>query len=113
MIVDPGMLSMLAELRMPGQPDPVLEILDVFGEDGARVVRWIEQAYADSDSDELRRAAHRLKGAAANVGAKELADVLTRVERTAREGRIDAVSEDVARIPTLFVESVTALRALC
>lgn len=112
MFVDPSMISMLAELRIPGEPDPVEEILGVFENDAVEVMRWIADAHAARDAEALRRASHRLKGAAANVGAAELAQALARVEQAARAGDIDAATADVARLPELFRESLTALQAL-
>lgn len=111
-LVDPSMITMLSELRMPGQPDPVLEILEMYREDGASVVKWIADAHEAGDADQLRRAAHRLKGASANVGATELAGVLTRLEKMARDGRLAETDSDVARVPELFERSVEALLAL-
>jgi len=106
------MIAMLAELRIPGQPDPVREILEVFAVDGERGLSILGEAFASNDSDGLRRAAHRLKGAAANVGAVELATLLARVEDGARGGHLEVLDGDLRRAAHLFRDSLTALEAL-
>jgi len=47
----------------------------------------------DADPREVATLAHRLKGAAANVGAHQLSDVLARIERQGRSGEWPSVPD--------------------
>jgi HPt (histidine-containing phosphotransfer) domain-containing protein len=54
------------------------------------VLAELERAVADDDAAALRAAAHKLKGSALNLGAKEVADVSRRLEELGDEERTDA-----------------------
>ena len=56
----------------------------------ADVVAELEKAVADGDAAALRATAHKLKGSALNLGAKEVADVSRRLEELGDEDRTDA-----------------------
>jgi HPt (histidine-containing phosphotransfer) domain-containing protein len=47
-------------------------------------------AAASGDGAEIAKAAHVFRGAAATIGARGLAELLERVENTARAGQVDA-----------------------
>lgn len=112
MFVDPTFVAMIRELRMPGQPDPVEEILGLFRDDAREVGGMLAQAAARSDWDGVRRGAHRLKGASANVGATGLCEALTRLEAAAVDGRAEAVRAGLAGLPALVERTLAALYAL-
>jgi HPt (histidine-containing phosphotransfer) domain-containing protein len=61
-------------------------------------VERIERAAAEGDCEEAARAAHQLKGAAANVSAERLRETLGRIERSSRSGRIEQVADSLRQL---------------
>lgn len=112
MLVDPAPLSMIRELQMPGLPDPVEEILELFRQDALDVGRMLHDAAAAGDMEGVRRAAHRLKGASVNLGCTALTAHLTVLEDDARAGLHEAVRSGVAAVPGLAERTLAALYAL-
>jgi signal transduction histidine kinase/DNA-binding response OmpR family regulator len=55
----------------------------------------MNSALANGDAQELRRAAHKLKGAAATLGAKTIAQRCTALEIIGKEQRLDAAAEHI------------------
>ncbi len=69
---------------------PFLEDMPIYLED-------MEQAAAAGSGEQLRRAAHAIKGAAGNLGAGPLAKVAREIEEKAEIGEIDAAAEMLSR----------------
>ena len=63
------------------------ELVAVFLDDSPEQVRRLAEAVARTDAREVTSAAHRLKGAAANLGADRLAELCRELEAIGREGR--------------------------
>jgi HPt (histidine-containing phosphotransfer) domain-containing protein len=113
MLVDPAMLAMLKDLRLPGQPDPVEEILTVFEADGQRMLARLQLAARNQDARGAHEAAHRMKGSAANLGAVALQGRLQAIETVTKESGLPAdLDEEVARLTALFRETVDHLKRL-
>ena len=110
-LLDTSMLEMLASLASPGEPSPVLEILEVYRDDGTQVLAALQQATSDGDLEQVRRTAHRLKGSSANMGAVALVEVLGRVEEDALGGITPRLEADVLRAQQLFLESLAGIEA--
>ena len=69
-LIDPMRLDAMTA----GFPEVRDEIIRLFLDDIRTLTADIDGAFQASDADRLRRAAHTLKGASANVGALGLAD---------------------------------------
>lgn len=84
--------DLLEELKLLMQDEfPVL--LETYLRDSERQLFTISQAWDAGDMDQLRRAAHSLKGASGNIGAARLAELCGSLETAAVEGRGKAVAE--------------------
>jgi HPt (histidine-containing phosphotransfer) domain-containing protein len=70
------------------------ELLDMFIADAQLQTHTVELSVGTQQFDEVIRAAHTLKGAAANVGALRLAETARELERAAR----DRDAEHAARV---------------
>jgi len=106
--LDPALLDTLRGLRVPGEPDPVVEILDVFCRDTPLRMREAVEAAGSHDAEPLRIAAHTLKGSANNLGARRLGIVADALEIAVRVGDWETIGK---RIPEL-TEEYAALEAL-
>jgi len=95
--VDPAILAGLRDLRVPGEPDPLAEFIDLFLEDVPSRLRAIKAALAKPDAAALKEAAHSLKGSANNLGARPLARLCADLEKLGAQ-------EDVAAALRLLPE---------
>lgn len=74
------------------------ELIELFLEDQHERLSSIEQAIAGGDSADLRREAHTLKGAAANMGALALQHLARELEEAGRNGQLGPAPELLERI---------------
>lgn len=79
--LDFSVLNTLRDLSEPGQPDPVVELIDLFMEDAPDRLHAMQTSLDRRDTDALKIAAHSLKGSAKNLGAKPLARICAELER--------------------------------
>jgi HPt (histidine-containing phosphotransfer) domain-containing protein len=82
-IIDRSVLDEIRALGGPGD-DLLSEVIGVFLAEGPGQVRSVTEALAARDAAAIQRAAHRLKGSALGVGARQLADLAGAVEVAAR-----------------------------
>ena len=81
--LDFSVLATLRDLSEPGQPDPVIELIDLFMEDAPDRLHAMESSLDHRDQEALKVAAHSLKGSAKNLGAKPLARICAELEKQA------------------------------
>lgn len=79
-------------------------LVHTFIADSALRLAEIQSAFARGLADDVRKAAHSLKGASANLGLVRLAEACRQLEDAAREGRlagaapgVEAVAQEQAR----------------
>ncbi|HEX8559864.1 MAG TPA: Hpt domain-containing protein [Pyrinomonadaceae bacterium] len=80
--VDSGVLLSLEEAQVEGEPDLIVELIDLYDEDTPRRLADIRGAFAARDLAALRRAAHGLKGSSASLGARRVALLCDKLERS-------------------------------
>jgi two-component system, sensor histidine kinase and response regulator len=98
-VLDPASIN---ELVTAGGPEFLAEILDMLLESGDAGLREMKQLLAVRDSAGTGKAAHTLKGAAAGVGAVELAAACARIESAGRNGDGEALPALVADASACF-----------
>ena len=81
--LDFSVLSTLRDLSEPGQPDPVVELIDLFMEDAPDRLQAMQTSLDRRDIEALKIAAHSLKGSAKNLGAKPLGRICAELEKQA------------------------------
>ncbi|MBM4345652.1 MAG: response regulator, partial [Deltaproteobacteria bacterium] len=100
-------VGVLADLKRAGGRDVVQLVIGLFEEAAADAQRELRQAAGDLD--QLARLAHRNRGTAGSVGARRLAQALSKLENAARAGQPDQV---IAELDACEAELKLALRAL-
>jgi signal transduction histidine kinase/DNA-binding response OmpR family regulator/HPt (histidine-containing phosphotransfer) domain-containing protein len=80
-------------LREAGAESALYSILDTFLRQGPDRLASLAAAVASGTGAEIMKAAHVFRGAAATIGARDLAELLQRVETSARAGEIDDARE--------------------
>jgi len=81
-------LDELGGVETPTFRDLFASLLLSFADRAPGQLEQLEQACAAQDPDALERAAHSLKGSAANLGARALADLCFALEQRGRDGEV-------------------------
>src|SRR5438876_1174928 len=82
-----------ATLREAGAESALYSIIDTFVRQAPDRLAALAGAVASGTGTEIAKAAHVYRGAAGTIGARELAELLERVETTARAGDIEQAQE--------------------
>ena len=85
-ILDRTIIDGLKELREPGQPDPLRELINLFLRDSLPRLEKMRTAAISGDLHTLGAAAHTFKGSASNLGARHLATLCTSLEKQSQAG---------------------------
>ncbi|MCA8961612.1 MAG: response regulator, partial [Planctomycetes bacterium] len=80
-------------------------LLDVFGRDAPELVAEVERATARGEPEAVRRAVHRLRSSAAQLGAVGLARLCERIES-------EPMADDVTRLRGALDATIVELRSL-
>jgi CheY-like chemotaxis protein/HPt (histidine-containing phosphotransfer) domain-containing protein len=84
-VLDPSRLEELLDLD-PGDPTMLLRFIDRFGPNARATLATMRDHRVAGAAHELSRAAHGLKGSAANLGAARLAELCAQVEHQGEDG---------------------------
>ncbi len=96
--LDPARLVELKQLDAGGDPSVTAEIVSTYLRLAPESIDEMRRAVRDDDAAALERAAHRLRGSSANIGARHMAELCARVERGARDGAVSTTEPDLALI---------------
>ena len=97
-------------LREAGAEEALYSILDTFLRHAPERVATLATAVAGGSGVEIAKAAHVFRGAAATIGARELAELLERVETTARAGEVENTREAFERVSPVAHNVIDYLR---
>ena len=78
--IDPAILASLDEAWEEGEPDLVVELIDLYLGDAPQWVEAMRTAAAGDDATVLKRAAHTLKGSSGSLGISRVAEVCRMLE---------------------------------
>jgi HPt (histidine-containing phosphotransfer) domain-containing protein len=106
-ILDPGPLDDL--LNLGGSSELVHELIDLFVEDVPARLAILKTALDASDAPQAMMEAHQLKGALSNMGLVRFADLASRIEAQARDGRLEAVPGIAEVFSAAYEEALQAL----
>jgi HPt (histidine-containing phosphotransfer) domain-containing protein len=111
-VIDPQMIESLRALN-PGDNDEFLrEIVGIFLEDTPLRMVELDDSLAAGDRVKFTRAAHSIKGSAANLGAVQLRAAAEKLEHASRQADLTDVGPLVAAIKAEFGRAQSALAAL-
>jgi HPt (histidine-containing phosphotransfer) domain-containing protein len=92
-ILNLSILESFREFQVPGAPDLVAELTDLFVEDTKKRLAALHEAVAKKDAKAVEQEAHTLKGSAGNIGARRI---------TAIVGEMETKADDFERIKFLL-----------
>jgi PAS domain S-box-containing protein len=106
--IDLAMIASLKELRTPGEPDPVEELVALFCQEAPARITQLEEAFANQNVEAVERAAHSLKGSCSNLGAKRMAQTAMEIMEIARGQKlppanlVESMRPEFARVKPLL-----------
>ena len=107
--VDESAMGLLSQLSLPHDgTDFLTQMVDLFIETAPPLFEQLKAAIAASDPGAIERAAHRLKGSAANFGAHRLTRCLDDLEAKGRDGDVAGCVALLARTLAEYAQ-VTAI----
>ncbi|HEV7681326.1 MAG TPA: Hpt domain-containing protein [Pyrinomonadaceae bacterium] len=80
-VISRAVLEGLRKLQQPGEPDFVMELIDLFLHDTEANLRALRGALLRNNATEVRHLAHLMKGSSANIGASRMAALYEELER--------------------------------
>lgn len=91
-------LANLRALAEPGEPDPLVEFIDMFFTDTPMVLQRLHDSVKAGDASATREAAHSLKGSSSNLGAEIMWEYCKELEMQAKDGLLDNAERLLAQI---------------
>jgi HPt (histidine-containing phosphotransfer) domain-containing protein len=110
--LDPHTLDTLRKLTTPGEPDVLAQVLRIFLDEAPRRLERLHSALAEGDAVEFQRAAHSLKGAAGNIGARAVHDAARRADELGKTGHLDSAAPLVTDIERRLGEVMAEIKEL-
>jgi len=109
--LDRTVIDGLKELREPGQPDPLAELIDLFLKDARPRMEKMETAATAGELLPLAAATHTLKGSASNLGARRLSNLCATLEKQAKAGEGDGARKTFGEVKAEFERVEELLKA--
>lgn len=111
-VIDPQAIENLRSLN-PGDNDEFLrELTLIFLEDTPQRIVDLEQSLAAGDTARFTRAAHSIKGSAANMGATLLRSAAEKLEHHSRKDGLVGVNEMIETIRQEFAQAKASLELI-
>ncbi len=88
------------------------ELAEIFINDAPEQMSAIKEAVISRNNETLEKAAHKLKGAVANFGRNTTTDTASKLEKMAKENKLDGVEEVYSYLVKDIENLINALSAL-
>jgi CheY-like chemotaxis protein len=110
-VLDPAVLSELRQFQGEGEPDIVQELAEAFQFETPPLFTLLRRAVIEEQPEQLRRAAHNLKGSSSNLGARTMAALASELEALGKRGMVDGAAVLVAHLEQEYQRVCQALAA--
>ncbi len=109
--LDPAVLSELRQFQGEGEPDIVQELAEAFQFETPPLLGALRQAIVEGQPEQLKRAAHNLKGSSNNLGAQTMAALSAELEAIGKNGTVEQATELVTHLEQEYQRVCQALAA--
>jgi HPt (histidine-containing phosphotransfer) domain-containing protein len=107
--IDLSALAALGEFSGAGEPDLIVELIDLYLTDGAERITQIKHAEITADRILLKKAVHSFKGSSGSLGFQHIVKLCEQLERVQGQDDLKALVE---RLELKFAGVCAALREL-
>ena len=109
--VDLAMLACYEEVQLDGEPDLIVELVDLYLEDAPRRVAAMRDAFGKTDWRSMKREAHSLRGSSGSLGGQQMALICSEIEATESSDPSSDVAGLLSRLDQEFERVVHVLKA--
>ncbi|MGI9272953.1 MAG: response regulator [Woeseiaceae bacterium] len=111
-ILESNALEQISELDPQGDAGLLSSVIGTYVENAKLLMQDLKDSIRNQDADGIIRASHSLKSSSANVGAKQVADLMSLIEQGARKADIDIAKSSIARAETEYERAVVQLLSI-
>lgn len=111
-VLDMSVVEELLSISDDGDPELLLDLIQMFLEDGPAKIAALDEGLASGDFDKAERAAHSLKGSSGNLGARLLQHACEEMQLATRYHRLADSVRLQPQVRIRFAEAEAALRQL-
>lgn len=95
-----------------GSQSLLRELAAIFGSEGPRLQKQLEQALQEGDAPGLRIAAHTLKGSARYFGTNPVSELALKIEKLAMDEQLEAAEEPLRQLQTSLPLLLKAIQTI-
>ena len=110
--VDFTVLDRIRSLQREGSPDLVGKIVTAYDHEASMIMKNLEEAIGEVNSQRMFQLAHKLKSSSANVGAMHLSSLLKTLEMRGRQNEMEGTEDLFAQIQQEFKTVQKVLKPL-
>ena len=110
--LDLSRLENIRALQRAGRPDVLARVVGIYLDDAPKHLEALHIALNEAAPDQLRKAAHSLKGGSANLGAVRLSGICRDLETLGRTGDLDGAAAIVKQADREYGRVQTVLQKL-
>lgn len=111
-VLDMSVVEELLSFSDDGDPELLLDLIQMFLDDGPSKVTAVMEGLAAGDFEKMERAAHSLKGSSGNLGAKLLQDTCELMLIATRNHRLEESRQLTGTLSARYAEAAAALQRL-
>lgn len=111
-VLDMAVVEELLSLSEEGDPELLLDLIEMFLADGPGKVAALMQGLADGDFETMERAAHTLKGSSGNLGARLLQQTCEQLQQSTRNRDLGRTRQLAPLLSQQLADVDRALREL-
>ncbi len=101
--VDLSILNSFEEAQCAGEPDLIVELIDLYLEDVPQQLSAMKNFILNADKISLKRAAHNLKGGSANLGVNCIVKLCEELEQSSFTESSQPVNDLIIRLEQAFI----------
>lgn len=111
-VLDMAVVDELLSLGDDGDPELLLDLIELFLADGPVKVAALMEGLAAGDFEQMERAAHTLKGSSGNLGARLLQETCEQLQLSTRNHDLETTRRLAPLVPKQLAEATAALEDL-
>jgi HPt (histidine-containing phosphotransfer) domain-containing protein len=111
-VLDMSVVEELLSFSDDGDPELLLDLIQMFLDDGPSKVTAVTEGLAAGDFEKMERAAHSLKGSSGNLGARLLQETCEQMMLATRNHKLDESRQLTAKLTGHYQEAAVALQKL-
>lgn len=111
-VLDMSVVDELLSFSDDGDPELLLDLIQMFLDDGPEKVRAVHEGLQAGDFEKMERAAHSLKGSSGNLGARRLQNTCEKMQIATRNHDLPTSANLTPQLAADYAEVERALLEL-